>query len=209
MPSFPVQMTFVYDIVFTGMLLKDFLNNFQEISYDWYKVPEAPGAQCYSTAATSYVLFSVFSQAAKDLGGNQVYEASFILEPYLNGASSLITPATGQWVNEISTKDRGYATLPIVASSPPGSTGWWVNKQFGQGTTPGGSPFSYLDVRASLAAWYTFLMNTQATFMSDAIITSVGIKLGSYQQGLTTYANGLSISSGSYTWVYNFNTTQV
>lgn len=169
------------------MLFKDFVTDFQEISYKWYKVFR--NDSCYDKDATTALKLNVFSETASE-------QFQLIWEPYWNDGPDPVP--TGQWVTETIDKNSGSNTVQL--SGP----GWWVSRNIGQCNYN----LCQLDYLGSLSAWLTFLEGNQATIVSDAIITYVALEVGTYNEAVTSYTNDLSISSGIgdglYSWTYQF-----
>lgn len=177
-----------------GMSFKDFVTDFQEISYKWYKVFRSDS--CYDKDATTALKLNVFSETA-----NQ--EVQLVWEPYWNDDPSAKSVPTGEWVTETIKKNSGSES--VRKSDPEFTTsGWWASKNIGQCNYN----LCQLDYLGSLSAWLTFLEGNQATLLSDAIITYVALEVGTYNEAVTSYTNDLSISSGIgdglYSWTYQF-----
>ena len=172
--------------VFSGMLFKDFLDGFNEISYKFYRQILACAGN-YPKAAPAFKL-TVYSSNAKDK--SETSYTQLVWEPYaappLDGAS----PPTDSWET---------VTIQKSSGSQDGFTsngGWMSTGDFGQGNKQ--------DNRASLQYWETYLNANRPTFMSDAVVYQVAIELGSSNPGLQTYVNDPSISSGPYSWKFTF-----
>jgi len=174
-----------YDGLFNGMKFKDMVAQGISFEYSFFKATVVNG----SDAAAPAIKMAVYSPSTRNF-------TTFVWEPYVGGAPSG-NPAKDVWLTKVVTNTTG-----TNATSGTGGSGWWRTGWFP--TSSLGSSGTRQNYVRNLATWANYFNTSMPLDMSDAVVISVSIGVGSGNIGVTSYVNSLRIAVGDYDWKWSF-----
>ena len=191
-----------HDGLFGGMKFKDMVTNGISFEYSFFLafVPLIGGDPANSNEwAAPAIKMAVYSPSTGK-------STTFMWEPYV-GDLPMAIPLKDKWVTNTVDPTTGSST-PLPGSGE-GAGGWsQTNWQplTGFRYEEWGGPNFWLAYTRSLETWRDYFITDDYPDhpMRDAIITSVSISLGTYNEGVTSYVDSLRIKVGDYDWKWTF-----
>jgi len=185
-----------HDGLFDGMLFKDMVTNGISFEYSFF-LALVPGSNEFAAPAIKMAVYSPLTGKS----------TTFVWEHYVGDAPCCTIPDKNAWVTN--TVDPTTGSSKPLPGGDTGDGGWsqtnWQPLTGFRYEEWGPSNF-WLDYTRSLEYWKAYFITDTEHPINDAIVTSVSIGLGTYNEGVTSYVDSLRIFVGDYDWKWTFGT---
>ena len=186
-----------HDGLFGGMKFKDMVTNGISFEYSFF-LALMPGSNEYAAPAIRMAVYSPSTGKS----------TTFVWEYYIGEEGPLQRiPLKDAWVTNTVIHTTGSSKA--LPGGGDGDGGWsQTNWQplTGSRYEEWGTVNFWLAYTRSLETWRDYFITDDYPDhpMRDAIITSVSISLGTYNEGVTSYVDSLRIKVGDYDWKWTF-----